>query len=287
MFSHGTGRTSTARLTCSPMHQGVVKQAKHNASLFQTMTKIETLRFYVWWQSASVSTIASILADTKLGPALVEDPKGEDGSPMTNPEGSDEEMDEINDSLETRGRTMNIKDPSGIDHEILLHEVGTPLYEGSPSNRLTSTLMLLVCYITFVVPNNFVDELFKLLKETILSNDNTLPKSFYEAKCLLMKLELSYDSIHACRGGCYLFNKKMLDATECPKCHKSRYVDNSKTISVKVLRHFPLIPRLRRMYSCTRLAKLMKWHVGGKSEDKVMRSVVDSKVWDHENNKWP
>ena len=33
------------------------------------------------------------------GRALVEDPKGEDGSPMTDPEGSDEEMKEMNDPL--------------------------------------------------------------------------------------------------------------------------------------------------------------------------------------------
>jgi hypothetical protein len=221
-----------------------------------------------------------------LGNAMVEYSDGEDRSPMESHEGSDSEKEEMNDPMERRS-TMNMKDPGGIDHEILLREAGTPLYEGSPSNRLTSTLLLLVCCTTFAVPNNFVDELLKLLKETILPKDNTLPKSYYEAKCMLMKLGLSYDSIHACRDGCCLFRKDLSDAAECPTCHKSRYVDNSKTIPVKVLRHFPLIPRLRRMYSCTRLAELMKWHVTGKSEDKVMRSVVDSKAWDHVNNRWP
>ena len=57
-----------------------------------------------------------------LGHALVEDPKGDDGSLMNDPEGSDKGMEEIKDPLETRGRTMNIKDPSGMDHAILLHE---------------------------------------------------------------------------------------------------------------------------------------------------------------------
>ena len=41
------------------------------------------------------------------------------------------------------------------------------------------------------------------------------------------------------------------------------------------------------MYSCTLLAKLMKWHVGGKNEDKVMKFVLDSKASDHINNRWP
>ncbi len=280
LFSHAPRSGQTSQTQCKPIsndnEDGGVEVLRMVAECF---SKYDCLNF-------GGHEIEANIYDG-LGPALVEDPKEDDGSPMTNPEGSDEEREEMNDPLETRGMTMNIKDPSGIDHDILLHEAGTPLYEGSPSNRLTSTLMLLVCCTTFAVPNNFVDELFKLLKETILPKDNTLPKSFYEAKCLLMKLGLSYDSIHACRGGCCLFRKDLSDATECPTCHKSRYVDNSKTIPVKVLRHFPLIPRLRRMYSCTRLAELMKWHVGGKSEDKVMRSVVDSKAWDHVNNKWP
>ena len=68
---------------------------------------------------------------------------------MDDNEGSDSEKEEMNDPLETRGSTINIKDPSVIDHEILLREAGTPLYEGSPLNRLTSTLMLLVCCTTF------------------------------------------------------------------------------------------------------------------------------------------
>lgn len=55
----------------------------------------------------------------------------------------------MNDPMEKRGSTMNMKDPSWIDHGILLREAGTPLYEGSTSNRLTSTLMLLVCCTTF------------------------------------------------------------------------------------------------------------------------------------------
>ena len=219
--------------------------------------------------------------------ALVEEPDGEDGFPTNANESSDDEREDNNDPMETRGTTMNIEDPSGVDLETLLREARTALYPGSTSNRLTSTLLLLLCCTTFAVPNNFVDELLKLLNETILPKDNKLPKSFYEAKCLLMKLGLSYNSIHACRDGCCLFRKELEDATECPTCHKSRYVENSNTIPVKVLRHFPLIPRLRRMYSCRRLAELQKWHVGGKSKDKVMRSVVDSKAWDHVNNKWP
>ena len=36
-----------------------------------------------------------------------------------------------------------------------------------------------------------------------------------------------------------------------------------------------------------RLAMLMKWHIEGKSKDKVTQFVVDSKAKNHVNNKWP
>ena len=86
---------------------------------------------------------------------------------MNNNEGSDEEMEEMNDPMDTRGSTINMKDLSGIVHKILLREAGTLNNGGSPLNRLTTTLMLQLCCTTFAVPYNFVDELLKLLKETI------------------------------------------------------------------------------------------------------------------------
>ena len=208
--------------------------------------------------------VIEITIRDKLEDALVEDLKGEASFCMNNNEGSDGEMKEMNDHMEKIRSTMDNKVPTNIDQKFLLHEAETPLHAGSPLKRLTLTLMLLVWCTTFAIPNNFVDELLKLLKETIVPKDNTLPKSFYEAKCLLMMLGLSYNSIHVCRGGCCLFWKDLEDATRCPRCHKLRYVDNSKTSPIKFLRYYSLIPRLQWMYSCTRLVELMKWHVGWK-----------------------
>jgi hypothetical protein len=170
-------------------------------------------------------------------------PVWDDAFTPSHDEGSENGMEDNNDPMESSGTTMNIKDPSGIVLDVLLREARTPLYAGSSSNRLASILMVLNCCTTFGVSNSFVDELLKLLHESILPKGNTLPKTFHEAKGLLMKLGLSYNTIHACRDGCCLFRKELEDATECPICHKSRYVDNSKSVPVKVLRHFPLIPR--------------------------------------------
>ena len=112
-------------------------------------------------------------------------------------------------------------------------------------------------------------------------------RNHLQGETFVNEVMLTYNPIHACQCGCCLFWKELEDATECPSCHKSRYAHNSKTIHVKILRHFPLILHLQKMYNCTRLAELMKAHAGRESEDKVMRYVVDSKAWNHVNNRWP
>jgi hypothetical protein len=50
-------------------------------------------------------------------------------------------------------------------------------------------------------------------------------------------------------------------------------------VPTKVLRYFPLIPRLRRMYSTSAMAALMVWHRLGRSFDGLICHVVDSLQW--------
>ena len=128
------------------------------------------------------------------------------------------------------------------------------------------------------VSNNFVDELFGLLKNELLPKVNTLPKTRYEATKIMKKLGLAYDAIHACEAGCVLFRKELVDETCYPKCNLSRYVDGSSTIPRKVLRYFPIIPRLKRMFHCSNIAQLMQWHFVNGSTDGMVRSMFDSKA---------
>jgi len=47
----------------------------------------------------------------------------------------------------------------------------------------------------------------------------------------------------------------------CPKCKQSRWEDkDGKRVPQKLLRHFPLIPRLKRMFASSRTAKDLQWH---------------------------
>ena len=56
----------------------------------------------------------------------------------------------------------------------LLEQSQIPLFNGSKSNRLVSTLLLLHCFTVFGVSAAFADELLKMLVE-LLPEGNTLP----------------------------------------------------------------------------------------------------------------
>ncbi|KAL3839245.1 hypothetical protein ACJIZ3_023836 [Penstemon smallii] len=128
--------------------------------------------------------------------------------------------------------------------------------------------------------NNSFSMLLDLLK-AVLPEGETLPKSFYEMKKIIKKLGLGYEKIHACPNDCILYRKEYQNEKECPKCHASRYLvqENSSSCSnssqiasskvpVKVLRYFPLIPRLQRLFMCSDTAPLMS-----------MRHPADSPAW--------
>ena len=209
-----------------------------------------------------------------------------------NEEGMEDELQGTHEDLDEWANTHphvgdEVNDDIADNTEDLLREANTPLFKNSPTNRLQAVLMLLNVCTIFGVSNACVDELLKLLKHDLLPRDNTCPQSHYEAKRLVKKLGLSYNTIHACKNGHCLFRNELKDAKVCPECKESRYVPNSDSIPVKVLRHFPLIPRLLRMYRCKRLAKLMTWHIEGKSKDSTIRSIVDSKAWKHVDARWP
>ncbi|WVZ83937.1 hypothetical protein U9M48_031031, partial [Paspalum notatum var. saurae] len=81
--------------------------------------------------------------------------------------------------------------------------------------------------------------------------DCSIPASYQEAKKLIRALGLGYVLIHVCPNNCVLFRKKYEKHDQCLVCGASRWKDTngSKRIPEKVLRHFPLIPRLKRFFA--------------------------------------
>ena len=167
-------------------------------------------------------------------------------------------------------------------------ECRTPLFCGSPLSRLDSTLLFMNVCRTHKVTNACITELLHLFSKVILPSPNSLPTSEGSATTMVMRLGLKYDAIDACRNGCVLFRREHSDLETCPVCSASRYkrVGLSR-VPVKVLRHFPLVPRLKRMFSTPQLASLMTWHGDNISGDGKMRGPYDSPQWQHVKEKYP
>ncbi|KAL5581538.1 hypothetical protein UlMin_013980 [Ulmus minor] len=139
--------------------------------------------------------------------------------------------------------------------------------------------------------NKSFDELLKLLKLAFPKID--LVESHYEAKRLMTKMGLGYQSIHVCKNDCALFWNENSMSETCPVCFESRWKmqegrRTGKNVPHKVLRYFPLAPRLKRLFATSKTAKLMRWHQAGKStDDNVMRHPVDGRAWKDFDRKHP
>lgn len=128
--------------------------------------------------------------------------------------------------------------------------------------------------------------ILEVLQEALPASEGfKVPSSYYEMKKTYKTIGLGYESIHACINDCFLFwgseANKNLDY--CPICKVSRWKDlktKKKKVPNKVLRYFPLTPRLQRMYNSQHTAKWMTWHATGKSkENGKMNHPVDGKAW--------
>ncbi|RVW81554.1 hypothetical protein CK203_051852 [Vitis vinifera] len=127
----------------------------------------------------------------------------------------------------------------------------------------------------------------------MLPVNNELPLSMYEAKNTLNALGMEYEKIHACPNDCILFRNELKDASSCPTCGASRWKVNrrgskkSKGVPAKVMWYFPPIPRFKRMFQSSKIAKDLIWHAEGGEFDGKMRHPSDSPSWKVIDHRWP
>ncbi|XP_025640648.1 uncharacterized protein [Arachis hypogaea] len=130
--------------------------------------------------------------------------------------------------------------------------------------------------------------LLELLKEAIPHLN--IPDSFNKIKAMVKDLGLGYNKIHACPNDCVLFRDTYEDEEFCPICGASRYIENvevdievdklkKKPVPAKVLRHFPLIPRLKKLFMCSKIAESLRWHDEHRSKDGKLRHPADGQSW--------
>jgi hypothetical protein len=119
---------------------------------------------------------------------------------------------------------------------------------------------------------------------------NTLPKSYTEAKTILKDLGLGYESIHVCYNNCVLFRGEEYGKLDnCPVCKLSRWKDpERKKIPQKVLRHFPLAPRLKRLFQTKESSEEAQWHKKKRQpSEKEMSHPADGKAWQEFDKEHP
>ena len=131
----------------------------------------------------------------------------------------------------------------------LMAEAKRELYPGCTKfSKFSFVVKLLHMKSFYRISNTAFSAILKLLGKAFPAV-NTVPKSYDDAKKLLRRLGLGYESIHVCLNNCVLFRKQYAELDHCPFYETSRWKDpERKRIPQKVLRHFPMVPRLQRMF---------------------------------------
>ncbi|XP_075092458.1 uncharacterized protein LOC142172685 [Nicotiana tabacum] len=167
----------------------------------------------------------------------------------------------------------------------LVEEGKEELYLGCENfSKLGFTIRLYLFKCIHGISNVAFTDLLELLKEAFPFAQ--LPESFYKATSMIKDLGLHYEKIHACPNDCMLFWNEYVNADTCSVCGSSRWknvvnvLTNKKTKTpAKVLRYFPLKPRLQRIFMCPETAEAMRWHAIERPNDGNIRHPADGDVW--------
>ena len=170
----------------------------------------------------------------------------------------------------TPSSTEFLDEKEKLKFDRLLDASNKGLYEGCTTFSKLSFLLRLFCIkCMFHLPAEAFDMLLELLIEAFPQIMH-FPSSYYESKKMIKHLGLGYEKIDACPNNCILYRGEFSEKNECPKCNAPRWKSKYDTSSengttkkgepVKVLRYFPLIPRLKRLYMSSKTAEEMIWH---------------------------
>ncbi|GKB90865.1 tetratricopeptide-like helical domain, DYW domain protein [Tanacetum coccineum] len=190
---------------------------------------------------------------------------------------------------ENVGESSKTSDNSAT-YKKLLEECDKELYPGCKYSNLSFTLHLYHIKCIGGVSNKTFDMFLELIRD-VFPHLTSLPSSVSEAKKLTKDLGLGYEKIDACPNDCMIYWDTLKDQTSCHVCKASRYksdtaddigeTSNAKKSNkpAKVLRYFPLIPRLKRLYMSKKIAKDMRWHNMGRTMDGKLRHPADGLAW--------
>jgi hypothetical protein len=165
----------------------------------------------------------------------------------------------------------------------LLEEAKRELYLGcTEETRVSFIIKLLHIKVYNRITTSGFNAFLELLSGC-LKNVPGLPKSYNEMKSLLRKLGFGYVSIDVCKYDCALFWEDHENDQHCPVCGFTRWKVNKeakKKVPHKVLRYFPIIPRLQRLFMSKQRAQYARWHKEKRvSVQNEMSHPADGEAW--------
>lgn len=220
----------------------------------------------------------------------------EQSAPSTNYDSSINEQyvpsSNDNGSMQERVRS-NASQGTVHDKEFyeLTKDVEQPLFEGCTKySKLSFLLKLYHIKCLCRMSDKAMTMILELLHDAF---DNAkIPSSFYDAKKIINKLGLDYKKIVACPNDCMLYwgSQEDEERETCKVCNTSKWKPmgdkrRQKKIPAKVLRYFPLKPRLQRLFISSKSANDMIWHATDNNNDGMMRHPRDSEAWKNFNAK--
>lgn len=170
----------------------------------------------------------------------------------------------------------------------VLEDAKRSLGPGSSHSKFSFLVRLLYIKSRYRISNTAFTVMMKLLSSAFPQCE--FPRSYDDAKKYLRELGLGYDNIHVCKNNCVLFRKDYAKVDVCPVCKESRWqdVNGSKRVPHKVLRHFPLIPRLKRIFASKRTSEETQWHKKVRTPvDNVMSHPADGEAWKDFDSRYP
>jgi hypothetical protein len=162
----------------------------------------------------------------------------------------------------------------------LIEEAKRSASDGGTMSRFAFTVKLLHVKSFYRMSNAALNGILHLL--AIQYPKSSIPKNYDEALSIIGRLGLGYESIHVCPSNCVLFRKTYAKLDKCPKCDASRWKDGDgrKQIPEKVLRYFPIIPRLQRMFISKKQSEEVQWHkLKRKPVTNELSHPADGKAW--------
>ncbi|XP_039133312.1 uncharacterized protein LOC120270384 [Dioscorea cayenensis subsp. rotundata] len=179
----------------------------------------------------------------------------------------------------------------------LLEDMNEKLYDGSKHSRLYFCIRLFHLKCMCGMTGKALDYLIEFLKEFFPAA--AIPTNSRESKKVIKDLGLGYEKIHACPNDCMLYWSDKENQQACLVCGTSRWLSTDSNHSsndddemvhkrpAKVLRYFPIIPRLQRIFMSSRTSGDMTWHVDGRTEDGCLRHPADAEAWKTFDTRYP